>query len=899
MGQQRKDSPPNSQAPATISNVDVDTQTTGTATGPSLPASNKRTSWYGGSWRSKAQPVAEVAKESVSVAKGATSESSSDSQSLPGMPNNPRMSRKSIPSAAEATRVNASGSNIDGNKSKEKVTEKQPPKAEEVSISAPPSVQPTDGAKDIPIEPPTPPDPIKDNVSETSSSSKHNRNSSSWTGWWSRPDDYPPSEAGRSNAAKADEAKGTPRPGSPTESGPEFFTANKLRPTNTEGNTNDQLQPNMQQSNQRQSSARSWFGLWSASQNETADEAEPLPTQEPDLSSVAGQAPDTGRETVEPKSTLDARERADSDENRPRSSGWAFWSKDKPTDESARTVGTQKHLGELAVADTPSQSHPTAAQFNESNERDPQGKIAHRQPLNKDGKPLPKTIKTGSALATNAETPSASLPGTPDKSGKAEAAAKVGNTATKPLKTPQTRPNLILPTFRDTYSPAYIPSYWERFGQYIASSLRIIDATPTTANHVAISPEKPKVKNAVAIGVHGYFPAALIQKVLGQPTGTSIRFANYAASAIKAWTEQNQPDTPCEIEQVALEGEGFIADRVSTLWKLLLNWLSHLRSADLILVAAHSQGVPVAIMLVAKLINLGCLSPHAKIGICAMAGINLGPFADYKSKIYGGSAVELFEFNRPDSKVSKDYAAQLEVVLRHGVRITYIGSIDDQLVSLESSLFSNLTHPYVQRAVFVDGRVHTADFMNQLVAFALKLRNLGISDHGLIRELSYPLAGSIYGGEGHSRVYDDDAVYRLALEFTLETTDIDPKTTVHASGSVETPSDDHESGERRRSQGGIPASTVVANSIRRGSFSAAGNPGIAPYIAPYEVPVSGANANPFFLPWAMRGILEEEAVKKDMQDEVKELIRLFDEWKPTTKPLKDVKFRLEAVKSKL
>ena len=88
-------------------------------------------------------------------------------------------------------------------------------------------------------------------------------------------------------------------------------------------------------------------------------------------------------------------------------------------------------------------------------------------------------------------------------------------------------------------------------------------------------------------------------------------------------------------------------------------------------------------MLVAKLINIGCLSPHAKIGICAMAGINLGPFADYKSKIYGGSAVELFEFNRPDSRVSKDYASQLEVVLRHGVRITYIGSIDDQLVSLE------------------------------------------------------------------------------------------------------------------------------------------------------------------------------------------------------------------------
>jgi hypothetical protein len=50
--------------------------------------------------------------------------------------------------------------------------------------------------------------------------------------------------------------------------------------------------------------------------------------------------------------------------------------------------------------------------------------------------------------------------------------------------------------------------------------------------------------------------------------------------------------------------------------------------------------------------------------------------------------------------------------------------------------------------------------LSHLVGFALKLRNLGISDHGLIRELSQPLAGSLYTGEGHSRLYDDEAVYQ-------------------------------------------------------------------------------------------------------------------------------------------
>lgn len=52
-----------------------------------------------------------------------------------------------------------------------------------------------------------------------------------------------------------------------------------------------------------------------------------------------------------------------------------------------------------------------------------------------------------------------------------------------------------------------------------------------------------------------------------------------------------------------------------------------------------------------------------------------------------------------------------------------------------------------------------------LVGFALKLRNLGVSDHGLIRELSSPLAGSLYGGEGHSRIYEDPAVYRYRCVF--------------------------------------------------------------------------------------------------------------------------------------
>lgn len=57
--------------------------------------------------------------------------------------------------------------------------------------------------------------------------------------------------------------------------------------------------------------------------------------------------------------------------------------------------------------------------------------------------------------------------------------------------------------------------------------------------------------------------------------------------------------------------------------------------------------------------------------------------------------------------------------------------------------------------------------------------------------------------------------------------------------------------------------------------------------------------NPYHLPWIMRGLLEEDFVRTELNAETAELLQQFDEWKPTTKALKDVKYRLEAVRSKL
>ncbi|KAL1296580.1 hypothetical protein AAFC00_000077 [Neodothiora populina] len=881
---------------------------------------SSRASWYNksGSWRAKASPVAQATRESISVAGGATSEALAEgsAQVARYMHNTLKRSSKSIPSLPSESRVNVTGipSDLDRPRSREAKEETKEIKEDDVpdmKVREGGTTTTTEDDSRPPDDAPLPPDPIKDTASQPDSTQTQLTSSQrGWWGWWSRPDGYntQPEKADDSNKKPdhpdQNETSNTPLPTSPAQENPpaEENAATPALPIADPPNApvvaaNKDL---------GYGSTRSWFGLWSKAQNtqQRHDESSTLPQPSPPENTVSPEpTPPQAVESTIP-GTHEPEHPAPSPPTKS-AAGWAFWSREQKPGNSSTPNGTQtqRQIGELAVADTPSQSHPEAAQFNQEREQKSKAKRIARSASLKTPKnatfsaspniaSAPDTPTTASPAQTRANTPE---PGT----GKTNDASK-STSAVKATK-PSDRPaNMVLPAFRDTYTMAQVPSYWERATQYVASSLRIIDA-PVSKNHVAISPTLPKIKNAVAIGVHGYFPAPLIQKVLGPPTGTSIRFANHASAAIRAWAEKNQPDIDCEIETVALEGEGFIADRVNTLWKLLLNWLSHLRTADLIFVACHSQGVPVAVMLVSKLIQLGCLSPHAKISICAMAGVNLGPFADYKSRLLGaGSAAELFDFSRPASKVSMEYATALDVVLRHNVRITYAGSIDDQLVSLESSTFSTLTHPYVYRCVFVDGRVHAPDFITHLVAFALKLRNLGISDHGLIRELSLPLAGSLYGGQGHSTVYDDPAVYDLALEFCLETTDVVPGNSNNTMTESEQQAR-HEAALRRSSRGGPPSSIDAANALRRGSISnsSLATTGIPPVLAPFELPASGSNANPYFLPWALRGILEEDVVKKDMGDEVREIVGEFEEWRPVSKVLKDVRFRLEGVRSKL
>lgn len=381
-------------------------------------------------------------------------------------------------------------------------------------------------------------------------------------------------------------------------------------------------------------------------------------------------------------------------------STWAFWSRESPKNKGKTPVPESGHI---AVMGEGSEVQPTpiaemsiseaATKDSKDEVEPPAGVLSWRRSkrirpisMDLDSQRPPSADSTKSAPVERSSTPQPSQASNEQELPPAKPLGRVDSKKKKPVPSSKKSaaetesivkepPNVLLPSFSSTYQMKENPSILRQITNLV---LRTSQPPP---NHVFRVKDPPKIRKAIAIGVHGFFPASYLRPMIGQPTGTSLRFAGLCADAIRKWTDSHGCPN-CEIEKVALEGEGRINDRVANLWKLLLNWIEHIRQADLVVIACHSQGVPVSIMLLEKLIDLGVLA-DTRIGVCAMAGVALGPFPDYKSSILMGAAAELWEFGDPQSGNSKRFEACLKRVVDFGARITFVGSIDDQLVPME------------------------------------------------------------------------------------------------------------------------------------------------------------------------------------------------------------------------
>jgi hypothetical protein len=125
-----------------------------------------------------------------------------------------------------------------------------------------------------------------------------------------------------------------------------------------------------------------------------------------------------------------------------------------------------------------------------------------------------------------------------------------------------------------------------------------------------------------------------------------------ASEAIHRYSErQYGSSNAVEVVKIALEGEGTIAARVDMLWKNLSGkeeWMDHVREADLILVACHSQGSPVGAGIMARLVEEGIVSERTRLGLLCVAGIHLGPATDV------GQRVVMKAYNAIESEAARE-----------------------------------------------------------------------------------------------------------------------------------------------------------------------------------------------------------------------------------------------------
>jgi hypothetical protein len=250
-------------------------------------------------------------------------------------------------------------------------------------------------------------------------------------------------------------------------------------------------------------------------------------------------------------------------------------------------------------------------------------------------------------MGTPSKPPASPKPETPSKTPKKDPKVKL-----PPLPPP---PNHVLPDFETVY-----PSVPAKEGLLSWVTRAIIPTAGRPPYHILPGAlhahprrsQPPPIRKAVAIGIHGFFPLRILRSVLGEPTGTSVKFATLASEAIHRFSARTYGSPGAvEVVKIALEGEGKVAARIDMLWKSLVGkeeWMTHIREADLILVACHSQGSPVGAGIMARLVEEGCVGEGKRLGLLCVAGIHLGPAIDV------GQRVVMKAYNAIESEAARE-----------------------------------------------------------------------------------------------------------------------------------------------------------------------------------------------------------------------------------------------------
>ena len=471
------------------------------------PQSSK--TWYGGTWPrgNKANPVTQVAKESISAAGGVASEAlASAGLRTPELPTTPlkspalylsrsirsSTSSRSLPLAATTTKlhiISNAKSPMTGAAKKPPNTERdtsQEPKTRNGIITVPEAEYPEDGT---PTSTPNDHDTRPESRNQASVVPDATNGSASWLNWFSK------SEI----ATEVERSMAHPHGGgkSVDKNRPENSSSDALpdAPASPKQRRNSEPSP-VSPSAEQEHAPRSWLSLWGNASTETkgsssasalglvpnplevSTELEPQNSKLLDAKTVPLSSPQRSKQPVDGAKS---------------SYGWAFWSRDQPKSDDVKTRPGSK-VGELALAGLSSQSKPESAVVDEAKGLPREvGKRQTRQSL--EAADDPKKLGGIRNDAQQKVKPEV-IPLAPKTNAQVDACPKA-------KAMPK---NLLLPSFRSTYSTVERPSLIQQISRLLRTS------SSSEPKRVDVVQYPLRVKRALAIvslvqHVHPGFPS--------------------------------------------------------------------------------------------------------------------------------------------------------------------------------------------------------------------------------------------------------------------------------------------------------------------------------------------------------------------------------------------------------
>lgn len=232
------------------------------------------------------------------------------------------------------------------------------------------------------------------------------------------------------------------------------------------------------------SQARSWLGFWGSNSALPPEESRIEATTEASREAFHDEAKGKGAvgaplQDLKPPSSLSQTQAGPSQV--PRSTGWAFWSRENANSEYSRS---NDDVGKIAVADSPSQSQLEMAVVNEAN--------GIPRKIGKIGKIKKSKLQeiiadqTSSRVSTGEDEEIRKMLAT-----SSESRSKPMEPARKQAKNVPS--NLVLPSFRSTYREIDRPSLFQQVGRFLQYK-----RAPDT-KRVGIHHDPPRIKKAVAI----------------------------------------------------------------------------------------------------------------------------------------------------------------------------------------------------------------------------------------------------------------------------------------------------------------------------------------------------------------------------------------------------------------